>query len=151
MHVYIYGSLRVLHALIPRKTIPSPSCTDNHLNLLLGLKMTKHHQGLDSQQIQFFMQHGYVKIEGAFTRSQAAEMTKDLWTRLGMRPDDKQTWDREWINMPGLSSQPTAELQAQTSDQLLALNRYAVKDFSPRAWAAICDLVVSDRRVNFRS
>lgn len=63
----------------------------------------KQYRCLDDEQIQFFVKHGYVKIRQAFTEAQACEMTKDIWTRLGMDPDDKATWDREWINMPGES------------------------------------------------
>jgi hypothetical protein len=63
--------------------------------------MSRQNQGLTDDQVHFFMQHGYVKIEQAFTRDQAEDMTKDLWTRLGMDPKDKSTWDKEWINMPG--------------------------------------------------
>jgi hypothetical protein len=46
------------------------------------------------------MTKGYIRIPQAFTTAQADDVIKDVWVRLGMDPDDKSTWDREWINMP---------------------------------------------------
>lgn len=68
------------------------------------------------------MKNGYVKLEGVFSRDAAAEKTRNLWVRLGMDPNDKSTWTKEWINMP-------------------AMEYWRVEDFAPRAWAAIGDLV----------
>ena len=59
-------------------------------------------KGLSEAQVAFFMKHGYVKLEGVFSREAAAEKTKNLWVRLGMDPEDKSTWTKEWINMPGM-------------------------------------------------
>lgn len=42
----------------------------------------------------------FPRIPGAFTKEQAADVTKDVWTRLGMDPNDKTTWHRVWTNMP---------------------------------------------------
>ena len=47
------------------------------------------------------MQHGWVRIPQAFPREKAQEWTSNIWTRLGMEPDDKSTWTRDWTNMPG--------------------------------------------------
>jgi hypothetical protein len=46
------------------------------------------------------MRDGYLRIEVAFSREKAAEWTQDVWTRLGMDPDDPSTWTEEWTNMP---------------------------------------------------
>lgn len=69
------------------------------------------------------------RIPGAFTKEQAAEVTKDVWTRLGMDPNDKTTWHRQWTNMP----------HHNTFDAL---------DFAPRAWAAIAELCGGEDRVD---
>ena len=53
-----------------------------------------------AEQVDFFMEHGYVVIKQAFTRAQAADFTKEMWIRLGMDPDDKATWTQERIHMP---------------------------------------------------
>jgi hypothetical protein len=41
------------------------------------------------------MRDGYLRIEGAFSREKAAEWTQDVWTRLGMDPDDPSTWTED--------------------------------------------------------
>jgi hypothetical protein len=69
------------------------------------------------------------RIPGAFTKEQAAEVTKDVWTRLGMDPNDKTTWHRVWTNMPHH-------------------NTFDARDFAPRAWAAISELCGGEDRID---
>lgn len=47
---------------------------------------------LPDSQIEHFLEHGWIKLTGCFSREQAAELQKDLWTRLGMDPEDMGTW-----------------------------------------------------------
>ncbi|TPX14801.1 uncharacterized protein E0L32_005196 [Thyridium curvatum] len=75
-----------------------------------------------------FIQHGWVKIEGAFTEEQAAWVTQDVWTRLGMAPDNKSTWNQERVHMPGHRTFDCAKL-------------------APRAWAAICEICGGEDKV----
>jgi len=56
-------------------------------------------------------------------------LTKDVWTRLGMNPNDKSTWTKERINMPSHQTVRT-------------------KEFAPHAWGAICELLGGEERVN---
>ncbi len=51
-------------------------------------------------QVHDFMTNGFLRLSKAFSPEKAAEWTKDVWTRLGMDPNDQSTWDKEWINMP---------------------------------------------------
>lgn len=90
---------------------------------------TKYQQ-LTQEDVDHFMQHGWVKIEGCFTSKDADRMTDKLWTRLGMSPEDKSTWHTERINMP-------------------KHNEYQASEFAPKAWAAICDLVGEDRVADY--
>lgn len=53
------------------------------------------------EQVDCFMKNGYVKLEGAIAPEKVADWTQDVWIRLGMDPNDKSTWSREWTNMPG--------------------------------------------------
>lgn len=53
-----------------------------------------------AEQVDFFLENGYVVIKHAFTKEQAADFTKEMWVRLGMDPKDKTTWNRERTNMP---------------------------------------------------
>jgi len=59
-------------------------------------------------------------------------VTKDVWTRLGMSPTDKSTWNRLRTNMPSHATFDCAE-------------------FAPRAWAAICELSGGEERVAYDS
>lgn len=61
------------------------------------------------------------RIPQAFSKEQAAEVTQNVWTRLGMDPEDKSTWHALRTNMPSHRSFDASEL-------------------APRAWAAICEL-----------
>ena len=76
---------------------------------------------LSEEQIQHFLQHGWIKLSNCFSREKAAQWSANLWTRLGMDPNDKSTWTRERTNMP----------HHITED---------VQTFAPTAWRAICEL-----------
>jgi len=69
------------------------------------------------------------RIPTAFTKEQADDVIKDVWTRLGMSPTDKATWTSERINMPSHFTFDCAE-------------------FAPRAWAAICELSGGEERID---
>ena len=80
------------------------------------------------------MEHGFVKVTNCFSREQAEEFTKGMWTRLGFSPTDKSTWTTERTNMPWHTHVPVSE-------------------FSPKAWSAMCQLLGGEERIhpNWRS
>ena len=86
------------------------------------------YQQLTEDDVNHFMQHGYVKLSNCFTQEQADGLTSTLWKRLGMSPTDKSTWHTERINMPSHTT-------------------FEASEFAPKAWAAICDLVGGEQRV----
>jgi hypothetical protein len=47
---------------------------------------------LSQEQIDHFLEHGWLKLSNCFTREQAAGLQTTLWTRLGMDPNDMSTW-----------------------------------------------------------
>ena len=47
---------------------------------------------LSQEQIDFFLENGYLKLSNCFTKEQADELQSTLWTRLGMDPNDMSTW-----------------------------------------------------------
>ncbi|RYP79599.1 hypothetical protein DL770_006600 [Monosporascus sp. CRB-9-2] len=53
---------------------------------------------------------------------------KDLWIRLGMDPNSKDTWTQWPINLP-------------------PRNHFDLPEFAPRVWAAICELVGGEDRL----
>ena len=76
---------------------------------------------LTPEQADHFVQHGWIKLDNCFTREQASHVTRDVWIRLGMSSTDKSTWAED-------NHMPTQ-------------NRWPIKDFAPKAWAALCDIV----------
>lgn len=47
---------------------------------------------LPQEQVDHFLEHGWLKLSACFTREQAEELKETLWTRLGMDPNDMSTW-----------------------------------------------------------
>ncbi|KAK4865752.1 hypothetical protein LT330_009185 [Penicillium expansum] len=83
---------------------------------------------LSQEQIDHFMKYGYVRLPDCFSREKAAEWAGDVWTRLGVSPTNKSTWTTEITHM------------GDTKEE-------AVSTFSPKAWAAICELLGGEDRV----
>lgn len=81
---------------------------------------------------EHFLTHGYIRLTNCFTQEQATEITKDVWTRLGMSPTDKSTWTKSQINMPSHFDFDSAA-------------------FAPKAWAAICELCGGEERISSHS
>lgn len=88
----------------------------------------KEYQQTSQDDVDNFMQHGWLKLENCFTQQQADNLVGTVWTRLGMSPTDESTWHTERVNMP-------------------AHNRFEASDFAPKAWAAICDLLGGEDRI----
>ncbi|KAI8635052.1 hypothetical protein F5Y19DRAFT_134292 [Xylariaceae sp. FL1651] len=83
---------------------------------------------LTDAEKEFFLQHGYLKLTNCFTREQAAEVCDGVWTRLGMSPTDKSTWNRLRTNMPSHRT-------------------FDASTFAPKAWSALCELCGGEERV----
>ncbi|KAF9452551.1 hypothetical protein P691DRAFT_721631 [Macrolepiota fuliginosa MF-IS2] len=94
--------------------------------------MVKQYEHLTPEQVDHFLEHGYIVIKNAFTREQAVEFASNMWIRLGLDPNDKSTWNKEKIHMPWL-------------------NRVNVSDFSPKAWGAIKDLLGGEDRIDSKA
>lgn len=83
---------------------------------------------LTTAEKEQFLQHGFIRVKNCFTRDQAEKITGNVWTRLGMDPEDKTTWTALRTNMP-------------------SHNRFDAAEFAPRAWAAICELCGGEERI----
>ncbi|KAJ7670352.1 hypothetical protein B0H17DRAFT_1183722 [Mycena rosella] len=84
---------------------------------------------LTAAQKSHFLTHGFVHLSACFSRDASAAFTANLWTRLGMSPDDKSTWHNERTNMP-------------------SHNAVRISEFAPKAWSAICELVGGEDRIS---
>lgn len=85
-------------------------------------------QVLSQEDVDHFLQHGWVKLTNCFTKADSDRICSSVWTRLGMSPDDKTTWHTERINMPSHST-------------------YSAAEFAPKAWTAICELLGGEERI----
>ncbi|KAF2260981.1 hypothetical protein CC78DRAFT_570847 [Lojkania enalia] len=81
---------------------------------------------LPQEQIDHFLEHGWIKISNCFSREKAAELQETMWTRLGMDPNDMSTWTMERINMPWFRA-------------------FDVSRLAPKAWGGICSLLKAPR------
>lgn len=94
----------------------------------MASEIEEQHQ-LSPSEISFFLENGWIKLSNCFTRKQAADLQSNLWTRLGMDPNDKSTWHTERTNMP-------------------SFNDFSVADFAPKAWGGICSLLGGSARID---
>jgi hypothetical protein len=90
--------------------------------------MSAGHRVLTDEQVRHFLAKGYVVLHDCFSREAAEEHTNSIWTRLGYDRDDPSTWAEPTIHMPNHR----------------ALD---VREFAPKAWAAVCDLVGGEERI----
>ncbi|MGY5134899.1 hypothetical protein ACWGJW_21295 [Streptomyces nigrescens] len=51
---------------------------------------------LDDAQVNPFIEDGFVRIDGAFSRETAAECRDLIWRDMDAAPDDPATWPRPW-------------------------------------------------------
>ncbi|WQF76144.1 hypothetical protein CDEST_01158 [Colletotrichum destructivum] len=89
--------------------------------------MSSSIEPLTEAQKEHFRQNGWLKLSNCFTKDQADWVAKDVWTRLGMDPNDKSTW-RHRTNMPHHRN-------------------FDVSEYAPKAWAAICEVCGGEDRV----
>ncbi|GAA4434171.1 phytanoyl-CoA dioxygenase family protein [Pontibacter saemangeumensis] len=86
-------------------------------------------QVLNESQIQQFIQHGYVRLEGAFPRSLAEEGRRILWKDTGCGPKDPTTWTQPVVRLGDYAQEPfdkavnTPMLHA-AFDQLVGAGRW---------------------------
>lgn len=85
-------------------------------------------QTLTEAEVQHFIDHGYVVVKHCFSREFAKEYVDFAYKRLGYDPADPATWEQAMIHMP-------------------AYHHFKIKEVSPRAWGATCDLLGGENRI----
>ena len=86
---------------------------------------------LSAAEIESFIAHGFVHLTNCFDASPgsvAHRWVEESWARNGLSPTDRSTWPNDKIHMPNTET-------------------VRVKDFSPYAFAAICELCGGEERV----
>ncbi|KFA50005.1 hypothetical protein S40293_05975 [Stachybotrys chartarum IBT 40293] len=83
---------------------------------------------INAEQVASFMKYGFLRLPGAIPVENCDRFTANVWTRLGMDPNDKSTWHTERNHMSKLNVVPAAEI-------------------APVAWQAICELCGGEDRI----
>ena len=86
------------------------------------------HFSLSNEEIDHFVQFGFVQVSDCFDRNFAKRWTDEAYGRLGYDPNDPATWEKPIVHMPGDA-------------------RLVVKDFSPKAYSVICQLLGGADRI----
>src|SRR5919201_3714380 len=72
---------------------------------------------LTPEAVERFVEDGFVRLEGAFSRSVADECRALLWAETGADPADTSTWTRPVIRLP--VSDATVFVQAANTPRLI--------------------------------
>ncbi len=87
---------------------------------------------LSAADLENFLAYGFVHLKNCFDTapgSTAHRWVEESWVRNGISPTDRSTWPNDKIHMPNSELIP-------------------VRDFSPYAYAAICELCGGEERVS---
>ena len=91
-----------------------------------------NNDSLSNEQMQHFIEYGFVHLTDCFDKDFAQQWTDAAFPRLGYDKDDSSTWEKPIIHMP-------SEDWVQ------------VKDFAPKAYSAICQLLGGEDRIQRKS
>lgn len=64
------------------------------------------HSGLSQTQIEYFIEHGYLKIEGAFDSEIARQGRDQLWSSMGLSPNAPETWKQPVVRLGFMTGKP---------------------------------------------
>ncbi|KAF8579131.1 hypothetical protein K439DRAFT_1620759 [Ramaria rubella] len=94
--------------------------------------MSQEYKYLSPEQVDHFLEHGYVVIKQAFTAKASREFSKDVWIRLGLDPNDNSEWSSKHVEKVHMPQH----------------NKVSAKEFAPKAWGAICELLGGEDRID---
>ena len=90
-------------------------------------------RALSSAQVDQFIHDGFVRIDGAFPKTLAAEGRAIMWRDIPANPDDPTTWTRPVVRLPGYGGFPFNEAANTPAlhaafDQLVGAGRWLPRD-----------------------
>jgi len=85
--------------------------------------------GLTPQQVQNFIDHGFVKIENALSADLAQHCRDELWAEIGLSPHHPETWTQPVVRVGFKASRPFIEAAntpclQKAYDQLVGRGRW---------------------------
>jgi len=83
--------------------------------------------------VEQFIRDGFVRIDGAFPRELAEQGRAILWRDIGFDPDDRATWTKPVVWLPGYGGTPFQEaantaVLHEAFDQLVGKGRWMARD-----------------------
>lgn len=66
-------------------------------------------RGLNTVQVEHFIERGYLRLENAFSAELAREARERLWTAMGLSPDKPETWTEPIIRLGFMTDRPFRE------------------------------------------
>jgi Phytanoyl-CoA dioxygenase (PhyH) len=62
--------------------------------------------GLTKAEVESFIEHGFVRLDEAFSRELAQQGRDELWAAMGLSPSEPERWTRPVVRLGGMSSPP---------------------------------------------
>ncbi|KAG0646190.1 hypothetical protein D0Z07_8076 [Hyphodiscus hymeniophilus] len=113
--------------------------------------MTRNYKVLTTEDVDFFMENGYVIIHDCFGDEFANLVLKDIWVRLGMDPNDKSTWLFEKSFPPEEFGPGMYEWTIPNTLSSTYHRKFDPREWAPKAWDAVCDLVGGEERIDMEN
>lgn len=83
---------------------------------------------LSEEQIEHFIRYGFIQLTDCFDADFAQQWIAGAFERLGYDPEDSSTWEQPIVHLPN--------------------SEYVnVRDFTPKVWSAMCQLLGGEDRV----
>ena len=89
----------------------------------------RQYKYLSKEEQDFFVTHGWLKVEGAIKQEYIDSWMADMWVRLGYDEHDKSTWTEEYLKMP-------------------RHREVRCEDFCPDAWNKMLEIVGGEEVVD---
>jgi len=89
---------------------------------------------LTPEMREHFLEHGWVRIEQGMPPETVEWFLKDVWVRLGMDPNDKNTWISDRPDRPDIVHMPKHRLRDPA-------------DCAPKAWQAMAELLGGEDKI----
>lgn len=88
-----------------------------------------NHVDLTPDQVQSFIDDGFIKIENAFSADLAEQCREELWAEIGLSPDEPASWMQPVVRVASKASRPFIEAANtrrlhRAYDQLVGAGRW---------------------------
>lgn len=82
---------------------------------------TSGYEHLTSDEIDHFLEHGWIRVENAVNPKYLDEWTRDFWARCDFDPKDKSTWKEEYKSLSRQRETTPEELMPEVWNKMVEL------------------------------